>query len=88
MPKSGIMNDITIRKGLSATEAKIISDLVSEGKTVFSINELARKTGSGTKARKIAWKLVKKRWLERLGKGIYLVLELGAGSEPKWTEDS
>ncbi len=82
------MDDITIRLGLGSFEAKVISDLVSEGKTVFSISELAEKSGSRAKARGIASKLARKKWLERIGRGIYLVLELGAGSKPEWTADS
>ena len=77
-----------MRKGLSIFEAEVISNLVSEGKIVFSISELAEKTGSRIKARKIASKLAKKNWLERIAKGTYLVLELGAGSKPEWTVDS
>lgn len=82
------MVDESIRKGLGASEAKIVSDMVAEGKRVFSIGELAQKAGSREKARRIASRLVRKKWLERLGKGVYLVLELAAGSKPEWTEDS
>lgn len=88
MPKSEIMGEDSIRKGLGAYEAKVVSDLVSEGKVIFSISELAEKTGFRDKARKIASRLVKKKWLERIGRGAYLVLELGAGSKPEWTADS
>lgn len=82
------MDNEGIRKGLGASEANAISDLVAEGKTVFSIDELAGKFGSREKARNAASRLVKKKWLERLGRGVYLVLEFAAGSIPEWTEDS
>ncbi|MFH1246841.1 MAG: type IV toxin-antitoxin system AbiEi family antitoxin [Candidatus Micrarchaeota archaeon] len=82
------MNTKSMRKGLGSIEAEFISDLVSEGKVVFSIGELAEKTGSQIKARKMASKLAKKKWLERIARGTYLVLELGAGSKPEWTADS
>lgn len=79
---------IVMRKGLSASEAKAISDLASEGKTIFSINDLAGKVGSRQKARKLASNAARKGWLGRISKGVYLVMELGAGSKPVWTADS
>lgn len=77
-----------MRMGLGASESKILSDLAAEGKTVFLIEELAEKTSSKAMARKIASTLAKKKWIERLTKGIYMILELAAGSSPKWSEDS
>ena len=76
------------RKGLGTLEAEVLSELNAEGKTVFSIDELAAKTGSAVKARKMASKLVKKKWLGRLKRGVYLIMELAAGKTPQWTEDS
>lgn len=78
----------TIRMGLGASESKILSDLAAEGKTVFSIEELAEKTKSKAMARKMGSDLAKKKWIERLTKGTYMILELAAGSTPKWSEDS
>jgi predicted transcriptional regulator of viral defense system len=77
-----------VRLGLGAMEAKALSELAGEGKTVFSLDELAKKTVSRAMARKMASDLVKKKWLERLNKGTYLILELAAGNKPQWTEDS
>ncbi|MFH1199622.1 MAG: type IV toxin-antitoxin system AbiEi family antitoxin [Candidatus Micrarchaeota archaeon] len=74
--------------GLGASEAQILSELVAENKQIFTIEELARKTGSREKARSMASKLVKKNWLERIAKGVYLTLELSAGKTPEWTQDS
>jgi predicted transcriptional regulator of viral defense system len=77
-----------LRKGLGSAESQILSDLASEGKVVFSIDELAQKTSSRPLARKIASTLSRKKWVERLSKGLYLILELAAGSKPEWSEDS
>lgn len=77
-----------IRTGIGTMESGVLSDLVAEGKTIFSIKDLVEKTGSPTKARKMASALVKKNWLVRLKKGTYLALELAAGSKPVWSEDS
>lgn len=78
---------MTIRRGLGVLETRTITDLVAEGKTLFTLSDLEGKLGSRLKARKMASTLVRKQWLERLAKGVYLVLELSAGSSPKWTED-
>lgn len=88
MLQSGIMRKETMRMGLSSSESKAISCLSAEGKSVFSIAELAEKTGSKARARKMASALAKKKWLERLSRGTYLILELAAGSRPEWAEDS
>ncbi len=78
----------TNRLGLSPFESKVLSDLSAEGKSIFTLDELSKKVKSKTKARRIASLLTKKNWLERINKGTYLILELGAGSKPTWTEDS
>lgn len=82
------MDNETIRKGMSATEARVTSELVSEGNTIITLSDLEKKVETRTAARSIASSLAKKRWLERIGKGVYLVLGLDAGSKPEWTEDS
>ena len=86
--KVTITADGLIRKGLTSTEANVLSDFVSNGKTVFKTEELAEKLGSPIKARQMAFRLVKKRWLDRLSRGFYMILELGVGSEPKATTAS
>lgn len=81
------MRDESVRLGLSLFESKVLSELAGEGKTIFSIEDLTKKIESKIKARKMASSLVRKKWLERLKKGTYLILELAAGSKPKWSED-
>jgi len=76
------------RLGLGPIESNVLSDFSAEGKSIFTIAELSEKVHSKVKARKMASNLTKKKWLRRLNKGTYLILELGAGSEPKWVEDS
>jgi len=81
------MDDKNIRKGISATEARITSELVAEGNSIISLDDIEKKTGSRIMARKVASSLARKRWLARIGRGVYLVLSLNAGSRPEWTED-
>ncbi|HZX20559.1 MAG TPA: type IV toxin-antitoxin system AbiEi family antitoxin [archaeon] len=82
------MGNETIRMGLGSIESKILSDLAAEGKNIFTVTEVSKIIGSKVKANKLVSSLAKKKWLERLNKGTYLILELAAGSKPEWTEDS
>lgn len=82
------MDTETIRKGLSKEEARILSQLASEGKMVLRLNDIYEKTGSIITARKMASALSKRGWLERLDKGVYLINSLEAGPKPVWTQDS
>lgn len=75
------------RKGLGEIESKVLSSLVAEGKTIITTKDLAEKLGSATSAHLMASRLVKKKWLERLRRGAFLVLELAAGEKPAWSED-
>ena len=52
---------MTIRRGLGVLEARAITDLVAEGKTIFTLEDLESKVGSRVKARKMASRLVEKR---------------------------
>ena len=85
----GIMRDKTLNKrlGLSALKSQLISDLVSQGKNVFNIKDLHERIHSPSAARRIASDLLRSRWLESLGNGKYLVVDLSAGSKPLWVED-
>jgi predicted transcriptional regulator of viral defense system len=82
------MDTETIRLGLGSIESKILSDLAAEGKSIFTVEEVAKIVGSKEKANKLVSLLAKKKWLARLNKGTYLILELAAGSRPEWVEDS
>ncbi|MFH0970738.1 MAG: type IV toxin-antitoxin system AbiEi family antitoxin [Candidatus Diapherotrites archaeon] len=82
------MTKETLRRGLGSAESRILSDLASEGRVIFSIDELSKKTSSRPLARKMASTLSRKKWVERLSRGLYLILELAAGSKPEWSEDS
>ncbi len=82
------MDTETIRKGLNGKESRVLSQLAAEGKAVVRINDIYEKTGSVVAARKMASRLSKRGWLERLNKGVYLIQVLEAGDKPKWTLDS
>ncbi|MBI2445986.1 type IV toxin-antitoxin system AbiEi family antitoxin domain-containing protein [Candidatus Micrarchaeota archaeon] len=87
MAKNDVNDDKTVRKGLSKIEAALLSELAEEGKKVIDVRDFKEKIGSPTRARLIASRLYKKRWLIRVGRGKYLITPLEAGKRPRWTED-
>jgi predicted transcriptional regulator of viral defense system len=61
-------------RSLSATEAKVVLSLESEHVEELTLDGIRRRAGiSPGFARKIAHDLVKKGWLQRLGRGRYLL---------------
>ncbi len=73
-------------KTLGGQSSRLLSQLVVEGRRLFTFADAARILGS--KESDVRWllsRLVKRRWLRRLEKGKYLVLPLEAGLEGQWT---
>ncbi|MFH1328293.1 MAG: type IV toxin-antitoxin system AbiEi family antitoxin [Candidatus Bathyarchaeota archaeon] len=64
------------RKALSEREARILSDLSYRGKGVFSIEDIKKYIDN---PKDILYRLVKKNWILRLKKGVYLIAPLDAG---------
>ncbi|MBN2335236.1 type IV toxin-antitoxin system AbiEi family antitoxin domain-containing protein [Candidatus Bathyarchaeota archaeon] len=64
------------RKALSEKEARILSDLSYKGKGIFSINDIKKYVEN---PKDILYRLVKKNWILRLKKGVYLIAPLDAG---------
>lgn len=61
-------------RSLSRTEAKIVLSLEAEGAVDLSLDDLRVRAGiSSGFARKVAHDLVKKGWLQRVGRGRYLL---------------
>src|SRR5579863_2858861 len=61
-------------RSLSRTEARVILSLEAEGAEELSLNEVEHRGGvSRTFARKLAHTLVRKGWLQRTGRGRYLL---------------
>jgi len=75
-----LIRDIT---SLGEKEAKLLIALRSEGKTIFSFGDAVRvlKDRGRKSIAQILYALTKKRWLERLEKGKYLILPFEAGTE-------
>jgi len=78
------------RRGtLSAELADALTRLASDGRSIFTVDDLAEALGKT--ARQI-WRtltfLVERGWAVRLMKGVYLIVPLEAGPESAWSEDS
>lgn len=75
-------------KSLGDTEARLLSSLAAQGKTVFTLPEAQEIAGVSDYAiRLILSGLVKKKWLIRLTKGKYLIVPFEAGEEGEHTEN-
>lgn len=83
----GTKSEESINRGLSKREALALTRLAAEGKTVIAIEDIETTLDiSYEQAKKVANSLVKKKWLDRLKGGTYLIVPLEAGEEGRYTE--
>jgi len=73
-------------KALSAQEAEFLTRLAAEGKDIFSIAEARAYWPTPDYTANVLSRLVRKGWLQRLDRGVYMLLPLAAGPERTWTE--
>ncbi|MBI4334219.1 MAG: hypothetical protein HY673_23400 [Chloroflexi bacterium] len=72
---------------LGSRGSGLLSELARQGKRLFTFQEAAAVYGSEDgNLRKLLFTLVKRRWLQRIEKGKYLLLPLEAGRKAEWTE--
>jgi predicted transcriptional regulator of viral defense system len=64
------------RAGLSSNEAKILSDLSFKGKEIFTLKDIHEYIEN---SKDLLHNLVKKRWILKIKKGIYLIAPLESG---------
>jgi len=77
----------SIKSGLSKREALALTRLAAKNKTVITIADIEEVLDvSSEKAKKIAYNLANKKWLDRLKRGVYLIVPLEAGEKAKYTE--
>jgi len=76
-----------IRRGLSDREALALTRLAGRGRTIITIGDIEEALGiTYSDAKQIAHDLVRKRWLDRLKPGTYLIVPLAAGETGEYTE--
>jgi predicted transcriptional regulator of viral defense system len=71
---------------LSAGESALLSRLAAAGKTIFSTAEAQEFWGAPTPIKTVLHRLEKKGWLQRVERGVYLLIPLEAGPERTWSE--
>lgn len=64
------------RKSLSKREARILSDLSYRGKGIFTLEDIREYVEN---AKDMLYRLIKKNWIIRIKKGVYLIAPLDAG---------
>ena len=78
-----------IRKGLSQAESFLLASLAQAGQSLFTLSQVASLLHcSPEQAKHVIYRLKKKRWIETLQRGCYLLLPLEAGVEPVYTEQA
>lgn len=76
-----------IKQGLSRREALALTRLASQNRTIITISDIQDVINvSYDDAKKIANNLVRKKWLDRLKSGTYLIVPLAAGEAGEYTE--
>lgn len=76
-----------IKSGLSKREALALTRLAAQNKTVITVDDIEEALDvSSDKAKKIAHNLENKKWLDRLKRGVYLIVPLEAGEKAEYTE--
>jgi predicted transcriptional regulator of viral defense system len=66
---------------LGSLEARLMLDAISQGQTTLTTSEIVSALGGETRARGAVQRLVKKRWLQPVGGGRYVVLPATWGPE-------
>ena len=75
------------RKGLSKKESYLLSYLAENRKNIFALNDVVEVLDcSYENAKVIVERLSKKKWIERIIKGKYLIVPLSAGVRGEYTE--
>ncbi len=73
---------------LSTREAEFLTTFSAAGKQVFTYQQAADYWQSTVAATNTLGRLVRKGWLQRLQRGLYLIIPLEAGPERFWSENA
>lgn len=71
---------------LGAQEASLLAQLSADGHTIFTTAQAQALLGDAAYTANTLSRLVKKGWLQRLQRGMYLIIPLEAGPERLWSE--
>jgi predicted transcriptional regulator of viral defense system len=73
---------------LSEKETKFLTTFASSGKRIIQFNQAVEYFGSKITAKNSLARLNRKNWLQRLERGLYLIIPLEAGPERTWAENT
>jgi len=84
-----MINSIVTRNHgkLAPNARRFLAAIAAKEKRVFSIEDAIPYWSSPHQARKALSRLQRNGWIERLERGLYLIVPLEAGPERRWTED-
>jgi predicted transcriptional regulator of viral defense system len=81
------MSQSTLIRSLSRREAHLLSELAAAERHIFTIEEARQAFGAnGAEVSRLLYRLIAKRWVQRLERGKYRLIPLEAGSEAHWGE--
>jgi predicted transcriptional regulator of viral defense system len=75
-------------KELSTKEAEFLSRLSADGQTIFSTAQARAFWGDADYTVNVLNRLIRKGWLQRLERGVYMVIPLEAGPQRTWSESA
>lgn len=73
---------------LSKQESELLATISAQGKTIFTFSDALEFLGSPDAAMNALGRLVRNRWLFRLGNGLYMIIPLEAGPKREWSENA
>ncbi len=73
---------------LSAREEEFLSTLASTGQSIFELEQALDFWKSRANASNALSRLVRKGWLKRIDRGVYLIVPLEAGPDRAWSESA
>ena len=77
-----------VSRALGKTEARLLADLASSDRAIFTTDDARAVTGSSAPAVDLLIAgLIAKKWLIRLNRGTYLIVPMSAGHEAEYSED-
>ena len=82
-----ITNTTGVSKGLGPQERLLRTSLAGRGKRIFRVDEALPYWTYKQQAFNALGRLVEKGWLQRLERGLYMIVPLAAGPAGQWTDD-
>lgn len=74
--------------GLGQKEAEFLAGLAQRGMTLFTTRQAQEFWGEPAVTSQAIFRLQRKGWIQRLARGLYMLVPLAAGPERHWAEDS